>query len=524
MVDGRVMATRTMASAIAASVRRHPNREALVFDAGTLSYAAVDHYANRVANALLGLAGRPAPTVAVMGRNSLEHALVVIAAAKAGAAVASLNWRLASDELADAVDVTDPDVVFVSEEFADATDRWGGFERDDRLVSLVAPTATSARGRRFWDLVGAASPATPDADSRPEDVLSIVFTSGSTGSSKAAAVSHRALVARGTAMAADLGLGAGETFVCWSPLSHMVSSDYLLIQLMLGGPAAVVDGYDVARIGELLRERPVGWLPVMPGTYGPLLAEIAERGAPRALRAIGSMADLMHPEQIAEITRATGAEFFNSFGSTEAGTLPVPATLIPVGVVPTTLRKTQSAFCDVRIVDEAGDECPTETPGEMLLRGPTLFSGYWRSPEATAADLTDDGWFRTGDMMMRHDDGTLDFVDRRKYMIKSGGESIYPAELERVLVSHPAVAVVAVVRASDERWGETPVAFVARRPGAEVTAGELIDHVGATLARFKRPREVVFIDADEFPRNLTGKIVRRDLEAMVRTRAGATRV
>lgn len=517
MGEAHVMATRTVASAITSSVRRHPNREAIVFDGGTLGYAAVDRYANRVGNALLGLAGKARPTVAVMSRNSIEHALVLVAAAKAGCAVASLNWRLSPVELADALDVADPDVVLVSGAFLDASDRWADHERAGRLITLVSPTApsTAVRGRRFWDVVAAASEAPPDADPHSEDVLSIVFTSGSTGASKAAAVSHRALVARGTVMAADLGLGAAETFVSWSPFSHMVSSDYLLIQLMLGGPAAVVDGYDVARIGEILRERPVGWLPVMPGTYEPLLAEIAERGAPRALRAIGSMADLMRPEQIGEITAATGAAFFNSFGSTEAGTLPVPATLIPVGVVPTTLRKTQSAFCDVRIVDEAGDECPTEVPGEMLLRGPTLFSGYWRSPEATAADLTGDGWFRTGDVMVRHDDGTLDFVDRRKYMIKSGGESIYPAELERALLGHPAVDVAAVVRAPDPRWGETPVAFVARRAHTQVTAQDLIDHVGATLARFKRPREVVFIAPDEFPRNVTGKIVRRDLEARV---------
>ena len=281
-------------------------------------------------------------------------------------------------------------------------------------------------------------------------------------------------------MSAEIGLGRAETFVAWAPLSHMVSSDYLLINLMLGAPTVIVDGFDTARIASILARRRVAWLPVMPGSHEALVDEIERTGQkPRALRMIGAMADLLSPDLIAMVTTATGAQFFNSFGSTEAGTLPVPSSLIPVGHVPTQLRKRQSPFCDVRLVDDTGRDVPVEAPGEMLLRGPTLFSGYWRNAGGTATDIFADGWFRTGDVMVRHDDGTLDFIDRVKYMIKSGGENIYPGELERVLLSHVAVAEATVVRArgmidgaSDpsRSWPYT-MASTSMRPSSSSCAG-----------------------------------------------------
>ena len=183
------------------------------------------------------------------------------------------------------------------------------------------------------------------------------------------------------------------------------------------------------------------------------------------------MADLVPRHQLAEITTLLGAPYVNSFGATETGLPPATAALIPIGEAPTDLAKRQSAFCEVRLVDADDRDVPDGAPGECAIRGPTLFSGYWRAPEVNAKDFRG-GWFHMGDVFIRRDDGRLDFVDRAKYLIKSGGENVYPAEIERVLLADPRVGDAVVVRRPDAKWGEVPVAVVARNDQS-LTADEL---------------------------------------------------
>lgn len=183
------------------------------------------------------------------------------------------------------------------------------------------------------------------------------------------------------------------------------------------------------------------------------------------------------------------------------------------GVAPENLAKNQSSLCRVRLVDEAGQDVAPGEPGELLLRSPTLFSGYWGMPEATAEAFAG-GWFHTGDVFTRQPDGTLQFVDRRKYLIKSGGENIYPAEIEQLLLASPRIADAAVVRKRDAKWGEVPVAFVAVRDET-LSAEEVVALCRGRIANYKLPREVRFIRNEDMPRSTTGKIVRSELEALL---------
>jgi fatty-acyl-CoA synthase len=226
------------------------------------------------------------------------------------------------------------------------------------------------------------------------------------------------------------------------------------------------------------------------------------------------MADLVPPAEIAEITKLLGAPYANTFGATETGCPPCSSSLIPIGVAPSRLSKQVSPFCEVRLVDAADRDVPDGVPGELAMRGPTLFSGYWRADEANAQDFRG-GWFHMGDVLVRNPDGTLDFVDRVKYLIKTGGENVYPAEIERVLFQDPRVADAAVVRRSDARWGEVPIAFVARRDGPDgqaLTATDLFARCRAELAGYKQPKGIVFLALDSFPRSATGKAQRHELE------------
>jgi fatty-acyl-CoA synthase len=224
----------------------------------------------------------------------------------------------------------------------------------------------------------------------------------------------------------------------------------------------------------------------------------------------GVMADLVPPAEIARVTALLRAPFANTFGATETGCPPCSASLLAPGIVPTRLSKEQSRFCEVKLVNAADEEVPDGAPGELCMRGPTLFSGYFRAAEATHHDFRG-GWFHMGDVFVRNPDRTLDFVDRVKYLIKSGGENIYPAEIERVILGDARVADVAVVRKADPKWGEVPVAFVAVRD-ASLGEGDIKERCRAELAGFKQPKEIRFISLEDFPRSASGKIQRHELE------------
>jgi fatty-acyl-CoA synthase len=184
--------------------------------------------------------------------------------------------------------------------------------------------------------------------------------------------------------------------------------------------------------------------------------------------------------------------------------------VIDIGVAPERLSKVQSSLCELRLVDENDRDVDDGEPGEVLVRAPSLFSGYWQAPEVNA-EVFRGGWYHMGDVFRRNPDGTLDFVDRRKYLIKSGGENIYPAEIEGVLLASARVANAVVVRRADARWGEVPVVFVVRRD-QQLTADEVIAMCRARIAGYKVPKDVIFVGDDELPRSTSGKIKRHELE------------
>jgi acyl-CoA synthetase (AMP-forming)/AMP-acid ligase II len=211
------------------------------------------------------------------------------------------------------------------------------------------------------------------------------------------------------------------------------------------------------------------------------------------------------------VTDLLQAPYVNSFGSTETGLPPATRNLISIGSIPVSLSKQQNAFCEIKLVDSADNEVTAGTPGELAIRGVTLFSGYWQAEETNARDFRG-GWFHMGDVFRRNDDGSLDFVDRAKYMIKTGGENVYPAEIERVLMSDPRITEATVVRAPDAKWGEVPVAFVSRRD-TTITEPDLLNLCRRDLAGYKCPRQFQFIDSADFPRSTSGKVQRHELEA-----------
>jgi fatty-acyl-CoA synthase len=467
-------------------------------EAVTRTYGALRERVAALAGHLAARGVRTGDRVAILSHNRAEYLEVILACAWTGAIAACQSWRLADPELTHCLDLVSPVLLVASPGEA------------PRLHGRAEPVLVF--GDAYEAALAAAAPSTAPAPIAPESALIILYTSGTTGLPKGAVISHRAEIMRNLVTRAELGIAPGDAYVAWSPLYHMGGCDYSLGTLLSGGTVHVVDGFDGERLADLVEREQLGWLVLMPGMVGRMADLLEARGRPpRGVKLCGVMADLVPRADLARITRLLGAPYVNTFGATETGNPPASSNSIPVGVVPTRLAKEQSAFAEIRLVDEDGRDVPDGQPGELWMRGPTLFNGYWG---VSASETFRDGYFPMGDVFVRNPDGSLDFVDRRKYLIKSGGENIYPAEIERVLLADPRVAEAAVVRRPDARWGEIPVAFVARTDES-LTADALLTACKAQLAGYKKPRAIVFIAYEDFPRSASGKVLRNELEKLL---------
>lgn len=496
----RAAAASTVASLFLMRVRIHPDRLALVEGDRKLTYCQLAWRVIALAGWLERRGVHQGARVAILSENRLEYLELFLAAAWNGAIVACQNWRLAEPELTHCLSLVEPAAILASPRHAERLSRAPG----------GIPTVLTF-GPDYEAVVNANNATGSPVPLDPESPLLILYTSGTTGLPKGAIISHRAEIARNMVLRAEFGIAAEDAFVAWSPLYHMGAAEFSLGTLMTGGTVFVVDGFDAVRLSQIVASERLGWLLLMPGMVGRFSAEFKRAGIrAKGVKVCGVMADLVPPAEIAEVTTLLGAPYANTFGATETGCPPCSSNLIPVGVAPTRLSKQQSPFCEVRLVDAEDRELPDGMPGELCMRGPTLFSGYWRAPEINENDFRG-GWFHMGDVFVRNPDGTLDFVDRAKYLIKSGGESIYPAEIERVLLQDARVADAAVVRKRDAKWGEVPAAFVARRDDA-LTEDDLRTRCRGQLAGYKQPKEIHFIAYDAFPRSASGKIQRHELE------------
>jgi acyl-CoA synthetase (AMP-forming)/AMP-acid ligase II len=250
-----------------------------------------------------------------------------------------------------------------------------------------------AFGPSYEDWIAPDASAVVPADVEPETGLLILYTSGTTGLPKGAVISHRAVIARSLVMMAEWSLRNSDGSITWSPLFHMAANDPTLCALIQGGPVVVIDGFDAPAICRALVDIPVGWFVLFPGMIDRMIEALKNSGARiKRVAVAGCMANLVPPEQIVEITVLLNAPFLNSFGSTETGIVPASGSQLPPGVLPTSFRKLPTSFSDIRVVDDNDEDVPPGIVGELCVRSPTLFSGYWKAPEATAHDFRN-GWF-----------------------------------------------------------------------------------------------------------------------------------
>ncbi|MBB4931608.1 fatty-acyl-CoA synthase [Lipingzhangella halophila] len=486
--------------------RMAPDRVAIVHEDRTLNYDDLQRRVLRLAHALRGLGVHRGDRVAYLGHNHPSLLETLFAAGLIGAVFVPLNTRLATPELAYIVGDSGSSVLVYGPEHAETAEGL----RERTVVREFVPVAgggDTASG--FEDLI-AGSPEDPlDEPVELDDMCMIMYTSGTTGRPKGAVLTHGNITWNCVNVVIEVDLTADEVTLVSAPLFHTAALNMTCLPtLMKGGRVVITKGFDPEETIDLFTSQRITWMFGVPAMFNALAAsprwEEADVSSLRVLEAGGAPV----PESTIETYQKRGLTFLQGYGMTETA----PGALF-LGAADSA-RKAGSAgkssfFTNVRVVDENGRDTEPGQPGEIVVAGPNVMSGYWGRPDSTAAAFTNDGWFRTGDVATVDDEGYVYVVDRVKDMIISGGENIYPAEVENVLYDHPAVKEVAVIGVPDEKWGEAGRAIVVPREGTEATPQDLLDHCSGRLARYKIPKSVHFADA--LPRNASGKLLKTHL-------------
>jgi len=478
-----------------------PDKIALRFAARELTYADLAKRIAQTARALksrLGV-GR-GDRVAILAANHSDYLVLLYACARLGALLVPMNWRLAVPEQVFILTDASAKVLVVENDFAAVLAPLKDAMPDLRLIGL---DPTPGAEMTFDELIagGSGDGTNPHVDDKSP--LLLVYTSGTTGRPKGAVLRQEALLWNGVMSQHMHDLRSDDHVLTVLPLFHVGGLNIQTTPALHIGATVTLHARFApdATLNAIAQDRPTLTV-LVPATIQavathPLWSKTDLSG----LRAISTGSTIV-PVPLIEAVEARGVPVLQVYGSTE--TCPIAVYARFGGDLS---RKDSTGLpglmCEARIVDENGIEVPAGTTGEVAVRGPNVFFEYWGNAPATAEALRD-GWYHTGDIGTRDADGYFYIHDRKKNMIISGGENIYPAEVERVLGEHADVAECAVIGRADPKWQEVPVAYVVCRAGRSVEAAALIAHVGQNLARFKVPREIVFVDT--LPRNALGKV------------------
>ncbi len=494
-----------------------PDRLAVV-DAGQqpelrLSYAQMNGRANRLANWLHTAAGiGQGNRVAILARDGVAHLDTFFACGKLGAVHTALNWRLHWRELAEIMANTTPKVLIYSDEFSEMVSQLQNDSQAASLTHFVHVEGAGVSGSVLFAEVmeSGADTVVSTPTLTEEDTAALIFTGGTIGLPKAAQVSHR-MIAWNTLNTVIHDLQHNDVYLNVFPLFHTGGLFvYTLPQIILGGTVILLRQFDPAQVLDLIAQEQVTVFAGVPTMYQ-LLTQAAnwETAVLTSLRFCTSGGAPLPVPLVQKYTQEKHIKFKQGFGMTEFG----PG--IFALAAEDAIRKAGSIgrpnfYIDARIVDDNNQPLGPNQIGELVLKGPSASSGYFNNPEATAEATDADGWFHTGDLAVYDEEWYFTIKDRKKDMYISGGENVYPAEIEKALYGHPDVYMCAVVGLPDPKWGEVGLACVVLKPEAAVTAEQLMQQMRDNLAPFKVPKRIEILP--ELPISGAGKILKRELQ------------
>jgi long-chain acyl-CoA synthetase len=490
---------------------------ALTFEGREQTFADFDRHTNQVANALVSAGARKGQRIAYVGKNSDHYFELLFGAAKMGAVMTPVGWRLAPAEMGYIIADSEAPIVFVGPEVLDAV-RAAVAEIDPRPQLIAMEPGPGAEAvYEAWR--HAASPADPGIDISPDDVAVQLYTSGTTGRPKGAMLAHRNLLG-GRRQAAEANMpwnswGPDDISLVAMPVGHIGGTGWGIVGLYNGAKGVVAREFDPLKVLDFIEGDRVSKMFMVPAAMQIVVRQPRAREVDYSrLKYILYGASPIPLDLLRECMDVFGCGFCQQYGMTETcGTIVYlpPEDHDPAGTPRMRAAGLPMPGVELKIIDDQGRTLPPNTVGEVATRSIANMAGYWKLPEATADTIGEDGWLRTGDAGYLDEDGYLYIHDRVKDMIISGAENIYPAEVENAIYGHPDVAEVAVIGVPDDKWGEAVKAVVAPKPGKSPDPEEIIAFARGRIAGFKAPKSVDFIEA--LPRNASGKILRRELRA-----------
>ena len=489
----------------------NPGREAYV-DGNLdvrLTFAELNARSNRIANAFVAAGIQKGERVALLLMNSAEFVEAFFALGKVGAVVVPLNWRLVPDELEFILKDSGAKRLIFGEEFMEAvTDLHGRGDATDieHWLQVVENDALAPFAESYHAFRDAASDAEPALRAANDDMLYIMYTSGTTGLPKGVVHTHDTSIWGCITIAATTYYREEDRFLSPLPMFHVGALTPITLNVYRGVTSIVMRSFDPVRAWELADKERVTIGLAVPAMLNFMLQvpNLERFDFSRWRWCLSGAAPV--PESLIEACAKVGIEVHQIYGLTETCG---PACLIDAENALARIGSTGKAFfhTDVKIVDGNGAECPPNTPGEVIVRGDHVMKEYWNRPEATAETIVD-GWLHTGDVARMDEEGFVYIEDRIKDMIISGGENVYPAEIEKILQTHEGISEAAVIGQPSETWGESPFAIVVRSSDA-LSEADVLGFCNGRMARFKQPKGVAFVD--EVPRNPSGKILKRIL-------------
>jgi fatty-acyl-CoA synthase len=484
--------------------RKTPHRTALIHHDTTVTYAALHERTTRLAHALRARGVRRGDRVAYLGPNHPSYLETLFAAGTLGAVFVPLNTRL-----------TGPEIAY---QLADSGAK--ALIHAPSAAGLVPgpPGSTDVRARietgpQYEEALTSAGTEPIDEAVAADDTCVIMYTSGTTGRPKGAMLTHGNLTWNAVNVLVDHDLIADERALVSAPLFHTAGLNMLTLPVLLkGGTCVLVESFDPAGTLDLVEQHRITIMFGVPTMFEQVARQPRWKDADLSSLRILTCGGSPVPTPLVTAYQERGLTFLQGYGMTEAapGTLFLDA---EHAVAKAGSAGVPHFFSDVRVVRPDLTPAGTGETGEVVVRGPHVMTGYWGLPEETAAAFAD-GWFRSGDAARVDEDGYVFIVDRIKDMIISGGENVYPAEIEDLLLAHPDITECAVIGVPDATWGEVPRAVVVPRPGAALDPGEVLASLTGRLAKYKIPKSVVV--ADELPRTASGKL----LKSRVRKRYG----
>lgn len=500
--------------------RRRPksgSKTALISGDQEVRYEQLADRSARLAGALRDRGVAKGDRVAYLGDNHPSFLETLFACGQLGAIFVPLNTRLAPPEIQFQLQDCEAKVLIHAQSVGELAVRGAAGTPVARRIAVddAGPGAAAAEGQRpgaaegFEAVVASGSPEPVDEPVGLDDGAMILYTSGTTGRPKGALLTHGNITWNCINVIVDFDFSSTDVSLMISPMFHVASLDMgVLPTLLKGGTVVLEPRFEPGRALELIQRHRATTISGVPTTFQ-MLAEhpawaTTDISSLNKLTCGGSAV----PMRVLEAYEARGLRFSNGYGMTEtapgATTLPAARSRDKAGS-----SGLPHFFTDVRIADLDGGTAAPGAVGEIQIKGPNVIPGYWNRPDATTGCYAEGGWFKSGDMGYKDDDGFVFVSDRIKDMIISGGENIYPAEVEQAITELEAVGSVAVIGVPDEKWGEVPRAVVVLRDGMHLTEEDIRTHLAGRLARYKIPKSVVFVD--QMPRTASGKIRKSDL-------------